>query len=207
MKPADKSAVNPFFKSKYADLGSVWESCRKALSDNGLAVLQGVRSTVDSVEVETTLVHASGQWFSESLALPSKRDAQSIGSAATYARRYGLSALVGVVADEDDDGNAAVTPMTVPQPSKKTPPPPRPTKIPDVMADEPPPPPSKKKTDNTYANAKDAIAKATTEGELTHLGGLLDERRAEGKLTADEHTELVNLAVSSIENLKAKLPI
>ena len=110
---AKRDATNPFFeksasKGKYADLSSVWEACRAALTDNGLSVVQAARSLEAGVEVETMLMHTSGQWISETLALPvSKADAQGFGSALTYCRRYGLSAMVGV-APEDDDGNAAV---------------------------------------------------------------------------------------------------
>ena len=67
---------------------------------------------------------------------------------------------------------------------------------------QPSKPAARKKSDNTYANAKDAIVKATTEGELTHLGGLLDERRAEGKITTAEHAELVSLVMTGIENIQ-----
>lgn len=108
MEGAKKDAANPFFKSKYADLASVWDCVRGPLSENGLACLQFPRATPDGIEVETMLCHSSGEWVSESLALPSaKYDAQGLGSAITYARRYGLQSICGV-APEDDDGNAAV---------------------------------------------------------------------------------------------------
>ena len=107
MATAKKDAANPFFKSKYADLSSVWEAIRKPLADNGLSVIQFPRSSEHGVEVETMLCHESGEWVSESLTLPvAKADAQGIGSAITYARRYGLQAIAGCAAD-DDDGNAA----------------------------------------------------------------------------------------------------
>lgn len=107
IKGAKKDADNPYFKSKYADLSSVWDACRDALSANGLSVLQAARSIEGGVEVETLLMHASGEWVSETLALPvQKADAQGFGSALTYCRRYGLSAMIGI-APEDDDGNAA----------------------------------------------------------------------------------------------------
>jgi len=107
IKGAVRDTANPFFKSKYADLASVWEACRTALTSNGLAVVQALRAVEGGVEVLTMLLHASGQWVSESLAVPAaKQDAQGFGSAVTYARRYGLAAMVGV-APEDDDGNAA----------------------------------------------------------------------------------------------------
>ena len=109
MKGALKDSANPFFKSRYADLASVVEAIRAAFSANGLSYIQTVEpSDKDEVRVETTLLHASGEWISCGiLSLPvSKIDAQGYGSALTYARRYSLSAAVGV-APEDDDGNLA----------------------------------------------------------------------------------------------------
>lgn len=109
MKGAIKDSANPFFKSKYADLASVVEAIRVAFSLNGLSYIQTVEpSDKDEVRVETTLLHSSGEWIACGvLSLPvSKADAQGYGSALTYARRYSLSAAVGV-APEDDDGNAA----------------------------------------------------------------------------------------------------
>lgn len=110
IRGAVKDSSNPFFKSKYADLASVVEAIRAAFSANGLSYTQVVEpSEKDEVRVETVILHSSGEWFSCGiLALPvSKVDAQGYGSALTYARRYSLSAAVGV-APEDDDGNAAV---------------------------------------------------------------------------------------------------
>lgn len=105
---AKKGRENPHFRSKYADLASIWDACREALSTNGLSVVQTTApSGRDEVVVITRLAHASGQWYEGVLALPvSKSDAQGFGSALTYTRRYALSAMVGV-APEDDDGNAA----------------------------------------------------------------------------------------------------
>jgi len=112
IKPAIKDSDNPYFKSKYADLSAVWESCRVSLCKNGLSVTQTVdwsEVAGNTVSVLTTmLMHSSGQWISGSQILnPVKNDPQGIGSAITYARRYGLSAIIGIVSDEDDDGNAA----------------------------------------------------------------------------------------------------
>jgi hypothetical protein len=109
LKPALKDSTNPHFKSKYADLQSVWEAARPALQKSGLSVTQTFANTNgEVVTVVTTLLHKSGEWIRSELTLkPSKPDPQGIGSAITYGRRYGLSAILGIVADEDDDGNAA----------------------------------------------------------------------------------------------------
>lgn len=108
LRPAVKDASNPFFKSRYADLNSVWDSCRQLLTENGLSVVQTNQITLEGVIVETILLHASGEYIGGELFLPlAKQDPQGVGSAITYGRRYGLAAIVGIVSDEDDDGNAA----------------------------------------------------------------------------------------------------
>lgn len=104
---AVKDAANPFFKSKYADLESVWSACRKPLTDNGLAVVQTSRYTPDGLMLVTTLLHSSGEWISgEMPVLVKDNSPQAQGSGLTYARRYALAALVGVY-QTDDDGEAA----------------------------------------------------------------------------------------------------
>ena len=108
IKPAPKDAKNPHFKSRYADLASVMEACREVLAQNALAVIQAPYVVAGKVIVETRIQHKSGQFFASELALiPKAMDPQSVGSCITYGRRYGLQAMVGVVAEEDDDGNAA----------------------------------------------------------------------------------------------------
>jgi len=117
---AKKDKANPFFKSVYADLASVWDACRKPLSDNGLSVTQCPEEADNGIAIETMLLHSSGQWIKSRYTMPvSKLDAQAVGSAITYARRYALSAVVGI-APEDDDGNAAAAAKTAkPKPEQK----------------------------------------------------------------------------------------
>lgn len=104
---AAKDRTNPAFKARYADLASVIDASRDALAANGLAVLQPVTIADGVVHVGTRIVHASGEWAEcvVSIVLADQR-AHAIGSAITYGRRYGLSAMVGVAPD-DDDGNVA----------------------------------------------------------------------------------------------------
>lgn len=110
MKPAEFDKVNPAFKSRYATLASIFEACRLPLTANGIAVVQGVEAEGSTVRVTTTLLHVSGESLTSTLTLTATQGTpQGIGSAITYGRRYGISALVGVVADEDDDANAAST--------------------------------------------------------------------------------------------------
>lgn len=112
IKPAAKDAENPHFRAKYADLASVWEACREALTENGLSVVQTTLPAEHRVRLVTTLLHTSGEWIrGELIMTPTKPDPQGMGSALTYARRYALAAMVGVAPD-DDDGNAASQPRT-----------------------------------------------------------------------------------------------
>lgn len=105
LRPAKENSKNPFFKSSYADLGSVWDSVRKLLSDNELAIIQ---MPTDVGGVTTILSHSSGEFISSTMYIPSKEDAHGVGSAISYARRYALASFVGVVTGDDDDGNMAV---------------------------------------------------------------------------------------------------
>jgi hypothetical protein len=107
IKFALKENTNPHFRSKYADLGSVIDAVKLPLLEQGVTFLQPIGFSETGVSVETVLLHTSGEWISETLTIPvSKQDAQGVGSAITYGRRYGLQAMCGVPA-EDDDGNAA----------------------------------------------------------------------------------------------------
>ncbi len=108
MSSAIKDSSNPFFKSKYADLSSIWNCCKEPLSKNGLAIIQTMDLKEGQNVLITTLAHASGQWMRSCLPiLNEKNNAQGLGSAITYMRRYALSAIVGITCDEDDDGNEA----------------------------------------------------------------------------------------------------
>ncbi len=109
--PASKDSDNPFFKSKYADLAAVWEVAREPLYKNGLAVIQHPSAEGNIVHLDTVLAHSSGQWMSSRLTMTAKdASPQAIGSCITYLRRYGLSAVVGIASEVDDDGNAASAP-------------------------------------------------------------------------------------------------
>lgn len=103
-----KNGINPHFRSKYADLAAVRSVIREPLAVNDISVIQAPRTLDGEVEVETVLLHKSGEYISETLRLPvGKWDAHGIGSGISYARRYGLMSILALAAD-DDDGNAAV---------------------------------------------------------------------------------------------------
>lgn len=109
---AKKDSTNPHFKSKYADLAACWEAIKEPLSSNGLSLTQWVTTAEKGVSVVTVLGHSSGEFMSSEATFPVKDigNPQSMGSSITYARRYCLSAAIGLVADDDDDdddGNAA----------------------------------------------------------------------------------------------------
>jgi len=121
MGGAVKDKNNPFFKTTYADLGSVIKAIKEAMTENGLGVTQqpcmgetkvfeqnGEIKMYCTVGVTTRVIHESGQWMEDTLLLPSlKVDPQAAGSAITYARRYALASVFNVPV-ADDDANAAV---------------------------------------------------------------------------------------------------
>ncbi len=104
----DKTAKAGSFSYRYADLSSVWDLIRPLLVKHGLSVSQAPLYRDGFSVLRTTLMHKSGQWMAGELLLnPVKNDPQSMGSAITYARRYALCSMTGVVADEDDDAQIA----------------------------------------------------------------------------------------------------
>jgi hypothetical protein len=112
MTPAKKEATNPFFHSRYADLPTCWEAAGPFRAA-GIAIVQSPMEGPDGyVLLDTQLSHTSGQWMRSRLKMRvAKDDPQGYGSAITYARRYALGCMTGLVTEEDDDGNAASQPQ------------------------------------------------------------------------------------------------
>lgn len=107
MGGAHKGANNPFFKSKYADLGAVVEAVKAPFTNNGLSYVQFPIEEGGRIGVETILMHDSGEWLSNKFTVNvQKQDAQGAGSAISYCRRYGLQSVAGIPS-EDDDGSSA----------------------------------------------------------------------------------------------------
>jgi hypothetical protein len=108
MGPARKTGANPHFRSSYATLSDTFEAVREPFAENGLGFTQGCVTEGVVVNVTTRIYHASGEWM-EATTSASARDnkVQSVGSTITYLRRYGLQAMAGLSA-EDDDGEAAM---------------------------------------------------------------------------------------------------
>jgi len=102
-----KTSSNPFFKSKYADLGSVIDAVKDILNSEGILAIQPIGKDEMGDYVETVLIHAeSGEYLADRLHLIPATDMQKLGSAISYARRYGLQSFV-LLPSEDDDGNSA----------------------------------------------------------------------------------------------------
>jgi len=104
-----KDSSNPFFKSKYADLASCWDACRKQLAANNLCVIQttDLDDLTNQTVLKTILAHSSGEWVKSITPILTKDNSpQAQGSGITYARRYALAAIVGL-AQVDDDAEAA----------------------------------------------------------------------------------------------------
>lgn len=113
--PKNQTSVIPMksggsFRYNYADLPSILNTVRPILMAHGLVLTQELAGDHNQVGVATRLVHTSGEWIEyDALTLDGGNGARESGSAATYARRYTICAVLGIAADEDDDG-AAVTP-------------------------------------------------------------------------------------------------
>lgn len=132
--PAFKNVDNPFYETVYADLSSIMDATRSALASEGLAITQWPKADGKQAGVVSILMHESGEWMSGELLLPAtgksrkrrgtkpgeeeeipgaeKFDAQTVGSAITYAKRYMWQANAGVAAEIEDDGNAIMRPNT-----------------------------------------------------------------------------------------------
>jgi len=150
-----KTADNPFFKSKYADLPAIWDTIRELTAKHGLLVTNTVAPMADIDYITTTLTHVpTGQKIESTLPInPAKRDPQGYGAAMTYHRRQNLVAMLGLVCElDDDDGNEA----SKPAPKK------------------PEPEPVKTMTDDEFHILKTAVAESITTA-------LLDQSKAKAK--------------------------
>lgn len=101
------TAINPFFKSKYAPLSEVINTVRPILSKYGLSFFQDDYGTGESITVTTTIFHSSGEWLQsgELTGKPEKNTVQAMGAVITYLRRYQLSSVLGLSSEDDTDGN------------------------------------------------------------------------------------------------------
>jgi hypothetical protein len=146
IKSIQKDSKNPHFKNTYASLDAILETVRPTLAKHGLALVQGATAPsydeagrVTAIVVETMLVHASGEHLTNGCVIPiAKVDPQGAGGAMTYGRRYGVSALLSLATDEDDDGNGAsarpAAPVSRPA-AQPTPAPSAPSAVPAAVAE------------------------------------------------------------------------
>ena len=108
LKPIVKDAENPFFKSRYTTLANIMETIQPLLAKHNLAVIQTMTHIEGQPALKTSIIHQSGESIEDTTPVYLvKNDPQSHGSTTTYMRRYALCSALGIVADEDDDGNAA----------------------------------------------------------------------------------------------------
>jgi hypothetical protein len=156
---ATKGSVNPAFRSRYADLAEILNTCRPVLAKHSICIMQSTGFDGATVSVCTVLAHKDGGWVSSTAScVPAKTDAQGIGASTTYLRRYSLAAMCAV-AQEDDDGNSA-------QHAGK------------------PAPVSAKPTIDRYLDARQALRDA---GSLSELGAIWRDLSADArKVLADE---------------------
>ena len=98
-----RNKVNPHFKNRYADLTAVLDAVVPIFALNGLTIVQ----MLDGPQLVTTLLHTSGQWMTTTADIPPHANAQQLGSALTYLRRYTVQSLAAIAAEDDDDGNQA----------------------------------------------------------------------------------------------------
>ena len=201
LKPIAKDGKNPAFRARYATLDGIMETVRPALAAHGLAVVQGVihpetgeGGRLVGITVETRLVHTSGEWLASVVPVPvAKGDAHGLGSALSYGRRYGISALLALSTDEDEDGNAAAkAPPAKPQ-----------AKPARQYADEPPAPGQRlhDRVPTTPPPEAMTLAKANTVELKGHLLADMDDDRLD-KLRAwaqDKGNGFILAAIDAIQ--------
>lgn len=178
-----KESSNPFYKSKYAELSTIIAHAQKLLKKNGLSVSQLCNDGEDKVSVTTLLMHTSGEWLSGTITMkPSKPDPQGVGSAITYARRYSLSAILGLATEDDDDGNVASGKTEKPAPVSK-----QPEKKTEPVEDE---------STKLLNKALEAIKKSATIEALDKIEQTANKYKDEGRITQQAFdkigTELTN---------------
>jgi hypothetical protein len=172
---AFKDKNNPFFKSSYADLESVWGVARKPLADNGFSVMQTPCKSGE--HLITTISHSSGAWVRGSWPLNTiKKDPQGYMASVTYARRGSLASMLGIY-QTDDDGNEASNVDVEEKTDRKI------TKLKTVKTPQP-----KKKTDeeklaDNVREVFDEGSETLSESRTKQLNGKLD------KLTDNQRKE------------------
>jgi hypothetical protein len=191
---AVKDAKNPHFKSSYATLASTWDALRKPLTDNGLSVIQYGTSQGSDEYLVTKLIHTSGQFVESHIKLINQKgDMQGLGSAWSYARRYGLQAIAGI-AQDDDDGNAASVGQSYTPP--KAAPTPEPVPWPDA-----PMAPTAFNPKEMWEQMKDKPVNESTRGLVFPFGKL------KGKPLSEADESYIDWMLKDLQNPDRKYPI
>lgn len=193
MMCAGKDGNNPFFKSKYATLNSVWEAVKDALLSNGLSALQPISYKEGNPVVKTVIMHTSGQFITGECPIicAKQNDPQALGSAITYARRYSLASILGVMTDEDDDGEQAMARSA----SKKTQTPAKEPAKKSVSLDD--------KFNKTLAFLKSSpnLNPEKDEKQISFISTLIEDLKKAGQ--ADKAKELNDLIDAKLEDTNA----
>ena len=178
---------NPFYKSKYADLASVWDACRKQLTAQGLSVVQLPVTTEHGTGISTVLMHSSGQWIGSTVYATAKDSGpQAIGSVLTYLRRYSLAAVAGVPqVDDDGEGGEGRTKTATEPPREQAPAPPVKTPTRTTPATE------QASGDGVYiTNVKEASGGAGEKAWHAYIVSFSDGREA-GIMTKDDNADAI----------------
>lgn len=206
LRPIAKDAKNPAFRSRYASLDAIMEAVRPALAANGLALVQGTvhpetngDGRLVGITVQSKVVHVSGEWMASVVPVPvGKADAHGLGSALSYGRRYGVSALLALTTDEDDDGNAAAVQTSRPGgPTGKSIPAPPPAA----------PAPGKRLHETVPETPREAMSLAKAEGitlKGQRLGDMDTDRLAKLLTWANEKSnDVIALACQTLLDARA----
>lgn len=193
----------PPYSFSYAPLETILEKVRPALASNDLALLQSVVANDQGAEfVRTMLVHGSGEWFANETPLftsGADNASQGYASGMTYARRYGVSALLCIAADDDDDGNANEDGERVK----------RPAQAPGGRGGRQSAPPRQRPEAPAEPRAKDAAADAPAgEGAPLTTGAqrLLEAKAKAAGLTPEQVTaEYGTVTLANLNEVLAKL--
>jgi hypothetical protein len=200
MEAPHKNKTNPHFKNKYADLSAVKESYQTALGETGLSVVSALALIDSTLTLSTSLVHGeTGEWIASDYPIPAGLKPQETGSAVSYGRRYNVCALLDIVAEDDDDGEAAqkgaekAAKVEQPKPTPAAPPVP---KAPPVLTPE---------------ERKEVTALAKRKGifEPMAFGQFLSKFCPDARSTADlSRSEFVAVtdALKAMPDLKVAVP-
>jgi hypothetical protein len=160
---------------KYAPLNEVLDKARPVLAKHGFGMTQLVSTSgVDKVIVKTVLIHESGEYISSEMELPPTDvkgtvQIQKMGASITYARRYQITAMLGMAGEEDTDG--------VPQGSERSPNQERRKEPPKPTAKRTPPSPSDVQGDNAPEAPKAKGLPERLESAVKMINTLLNDNQ------------------------------